>query len=73
MAAASAFGVAALTIALLMFGLAFAVATAQDGLVGRLETSTGAIKRYGGYVLVVVGAWFLLVSAFGDLLGELLR
>ena len=36
MAAASAFGVAALTIALLMFGLAFAVATAQDGLVGRL-------------------------------------
>lgn len=59
-----AFVTAAFTIVLLIFGVSWAISTAQEGVVARLRTSTPAVKRWGGYILVAVGSWFIALGAF---------
>lgn len=61
-----AFLVAALTIMLLMFGLAFIIGTAQERLVERLKASTPTVKRWGAYILVSVGVWFIILGFFAN-------
>ena len=61
-----AFVVAAITIVLLLFGVSYAVGTAQEGVVARLRSATPAVKRWSGYILVGVGAWFIVLSVFAD-------
>lgn len=58
---------AAITIVLLIFGTSYAIGTAQEGVVARLRSSTPAVKRWGGYILVAVGTWFLVLSVFAEL------
>lgn len=50
----------------LIFGLALAVGTAQERFVARLRASTLAVKRSGGYILIAVGTWFLLLAIFSN-------
>lgn len=58
--------VAAITIVLLLFGVSYAIGMAQEGVVARLRSATPAVKRWGGYILVGVGAWFIILSLFAD-------
>ncbi|MGH2654097.1 MAG: hypothetical protein ACRDHV_07080 [Actinomycetota bacterium] len=62
----AAFGVAALVIVLLAFASTLTVALAQEGLAGRLEAAGPTMKRWGGWVLVVVGIWFVALGVFAD-------
>jgi hypothetical protein len=66
-----AFVVAALAIVVLAFASALTVALAQERLAGRLETAAPAMKRWGGWVLVVVGTWFVALGVFADLFARL--
>ncbi len=61
-----AFVVAAITIVVLIFGISYAIGAAQEGVVGRLRAGAPAVKRWGGYILVAVGAWFIILSVFAD-------
>ena len=61
-AAFIAFVVAALTIVVLFFALATAIATAQENFVNALNASTRQVKRWGGYILIAVGTWFLILT-----------
>ena len=61
-AAFLAFGVAAFTVIALMFTLSFLVATAQQQTVDAMRLSSRTLKRWGGAILVIIGAWFLLLA-----------
>jgi len=60
----AAFAVAAGVITMLAFGAALSVSAAKGGLARRLEGQAPTMKHWGGAVLVVVGAWFLVTAAF---------
>jgi cytochrome c biogenesis protein CcdA len=55
---------AALTMVVLIFLLATAIATAQERLVKMIQAHVGQVKRWGGWVLVAVGSWFILLGLF---------
>lgn len=57
-----AFGVAALTIVILFFVLATAIATAQEQFVDSLRAGVRQVKRWGGVILIAVGLWFLALT-----------
>lgn len=65
-AAFVAFVVASVVLILLVFGAAFGVAGAQDQTVERLKAEAPRVKKWGGWILTVVGVWFLVLAAFAD-------
>lgn len=70
-AALVAFANAAVTMVLLIFGLALAIATAQERLVATLQARAAEVKRWGGWILLLVGAWFLVLAIFADFFARL--
>jgi hypothetical protein len=61
-----AFLVAASMIVILMFLLSFTIATAQDIIVRAVRARLGDVKRSGGWILIGVGAWFLILAIFAE-------
>lgn len=55
----------------LMFGLSFAVAYAEQRLVAGLKAQVHQVKRWGGAILLFVGGWLILLSLFADYFAEL--
>ena len=49
---------------LLILGAAIGVSLGQEATVEQLSAATPSIKRWGGWVLMAVGTWFILLSAF---------
>lgn len=60
----TAFSLAGLALVLLMFGLGFTVATAQEVVTRMADVGAVIVKRWGGRVLIGVGLW-LIVLALG--------
>jgi TRAP-type C4-dicarboxylate transport system permease large subunit len=58
--------VAAGAIILLAFAAAFVVALAKERVTERIRAAAPALKRWGGYVLVLVGVWFIALGVFAD-------
>jgi cytochrome c biogenesis protein CcdA len=48
----------------LLFAAALSVAVAQERVAERIQATTPAIKHWGGWILVVVGIWFVMLGAF---------
>ena len=65
-AAFTAFVVAAATMALLMFALALLVGAAQERLLDSLKAGTRQIKRWSGALLLVVGAWLIVLAIWAE-------
>lgn len=59
-----AFAVAAGTFVLLIFALSYFVGAAREGIVERLKAGAPSVKRWGGYVLLAAGAWFVALGVF---------
>ena len=57
---------AAGAIVLLSFAAAGSVALAQERVTERIGASAPTVKRWGGYVLVIVGLWFVALGLFAD-------
>jgi cytochrome c biogenesis protein CcdA len=51
---------------LLAFGAALFVALAHEQVTERVGANAPAIKRWGGYILVVVGLWLVALGVFAD-------
>lgn len=49
-----------------MFVLSLAIATAQEGLIATLRAHVVEVKRWGGWVLIVVGIWLIVLTVFAD-------
>lgn len=54
-----------------MFTLSLLVASAQERTVESLRAAGPAVRRWGGYVLVVVGGWLVVLGIFADFFAEL--
>jgi len=55
---------------ILMFGLALIVGAAQQHTVDALRTGAPTVKRWGGRILLTVGAWFIALGVFSDFFAE---
>ncbi|WP_370325141.1 hypothetical protein [Euzebya sp.] len=69
-AASLAFGVAAMVIVALMFIAAFTVSRAQRATVERIQANAPAVKKWGGVLLLMVGAWFVSLALFADIFAQ---
>jgi cytochrome c biogenesis protein CcdA len=49
-----------------MFGLSLAIAFAQERVTEALRASVVTIKRWGGAILVLVGAWLIILAIWAD-------
>jgi cytochrome c-type biogenesis protein len=65
-ASLGAFVTAAFVIVVLMFALSLSVATAQEGVVSAIRARVGQVKRWGGWILALVGAWFIVLALFAE-------
>ena len=63
-AAVVAFLVAAVAMAVLAFAAAALVALGQERLAQRVTEAAPAMKRWAGWLLVVVGAWLVATGVF---------
>ncbi|MGH3442911.1 MAG: hypothetical protein ACRDUY_12900 [Nitriliruptorales bacterium] len=61
-----AFGVAAAVLVVLLFAASLGVAVAQEAVVQRVRAAGPTVKRWGGWVLVVIGTWFVALGVFAD-------
>lgn len=52
-------------------GLSFVIGRAQEHTLERMQASTREVKRWGGWVLVGVGAWFLVLAIWADFFAEI--
>ncbi len=50
----------------LVFTAAFTVASAEERTVERIKAQAPTVKRWGGWLLLAVGAWFLVLAIFAD-------
>ena len=66
LSALAAFLVAAAALVVLMFALALALVAAQERTVETLRAGAPAVKRWGGRILVLVGAGLIALGAFAD-------
>lgn len=63
-AALLAYVVAAAALTALMFTLALTLASAQERVVQGMVSRAPTVKRWGGRILLIVGAWFIVVAIF---------
>ncbi|MGH2694851.1 MAG: hypothetical protein ACRDJJ_08555 [Actinomycetota bacterium] len=61
---------AAATLVVLMLVLVSAIGTAQERVVSRLRASPAFVKRWGGWILVLVGGWFLALAMWADFFAQ---
>ena len=54
-----------------MFALALAIALAQERTVQSIQARTPAVKRWGGRILLLVGAWFVALGVFAGFFADL--
>ena len=55
----------------LILGAAVAVSISQEATVERLGAATPTIKRWGGWVLITVGTWFIALAVFSNTFKDL--
>lgn len=54
-----------------MFGLALAIALAQEQIVDTLRAGVVQVKQWGGRVLIVVGLWLIVLGIWADAFAQL--
>lgn len=55
----------------LLFGASFVVVGARETTLERVRASAPTIKRWGGYVLIVVGVWFAALGIWAEAFANL--
>ena len=58
---------------LLMFGLSITVAFAQSRVVGKIKASVQEIKRWGGWILILVGLWLIILGTWAEFFTKFFR
>ncbi len=58
--------VAGLVLILMFVGLSFVVGRAQQHTLERARASSAQVKRWGGFILIAVGTWFVVLAIWAD-------
>ncbi len=66
-----AFVTASLTFVLLIFTLSLLIASAQERVITFIRAHLNDVRRWGGWILVGVGVWFIVLSIFADLFAKI--
>ncbi len=53
-----------------MFALALLLASAREHVVDSMQQGAPTIKRWGARILVIVGAWLVVLGAFAPLFAD---
>ena len=67
----AAFTAAALVIVALIFATAMLLAAGQQRAISRMRGAAPLIKRWGGRILIGVGAWLIALALFADTFADL--
>ncbi len=51
--------------------LSFVIGRAQQHTLERMQASSAQVKRWGGWILVTVGAWFLVLALWADFFSQI--
>ncbi len=71
-AALVAFITAAAALVILLFSLSLTIGLAQERTVRAIRARASRVKRWGGGILIGVGAWTILLAVFPDAFRPLL-
>jgi hypothetical protein len=63
--------VAGLVLIVMFVGLSLVIGSAQEHTVKRIQASSTQVKRWGGWILVAVGTWFLVLVIWADFFAEI--
>jgi hypothetical protein len=69
-AAFIAFVVASIVLVGCVFAAAIGVAGAQDQTIEKIKAQAPRVKKWGGWILTMVGVWFLILAAFADVFAK---
>lgn len=62
----TAFVLAGLVLVVMFLMLSLVVGHAQERTMTRIQASSPQIKRWGGWILVTVGVWFVILAIWAD-------
>ncbi len=62
----AAFAVAGVVLVVMFVALSFVVGRAQEQTLKRIQASSRDVKRWGGWILIAVGTWFLILAIWAD-------
>ncbi len=51
-------------------GLSFVVGRAQEHTLQRIQANSTQVKRWGGWILIAVGTWFVVLAIWADFFAE---
>lgn len=60
------FLITAFTITFVMALLVVLIGTAQNRILQPLRASTQRVKRWGGFILLLVGSWLIVLAIWAD-------
>ena len=54
-------------------GLSLVISSAQEHTVRRIQASSTEVKRWGGWILVAVGTWFVVLAIWADFFADIFQ
>jgi cytochrome c biogenesis protein CcdA len=66
-----AFVVAGLVLVVMFIGLSLVIGSAQERTVKRIQARSTEVKRWGGWILVAIGTWFVSLAIWADFFAKL--
>lgn len=70
-AALTAFMFAGVVLVVMFVGLSLLVGSAQEHTLKRIQARSTEVKRWGGWILVGIGTWFLILAIWADFFAEI--
>ena len=61
---------AGLVLVVMFVGLSFVIGSAQEQTLKRLQAGSAQVKRWGGWILVAVGTWFVILAIWADFFAQ---
>ena len=55
----------------MVFAAAFTVARGQEETIARAKAQAPRVKAWGGWILVTVGIWFLVLATFAEFFADI--
>jgi cytochrome c biogenesis protein CcdA len=63
--------VAGIILVVMFVGLSLVIGSAQEHTVRRIQARSADVKRWGGWILVAIGTWFLVLAIWADFFAEI--
>lgn len=63
--------VAGIILVVMFVGLSLVIGSAQEHTVRRIQARSTDVKRWGGWILVAIGTWFLVLAIWADFFAEI--